>query len=79
MTTSFPETKTGLRLGLASAAVTGCLAMVLLAGLPARAEEAKTGQARLAFWPSKKSIRRMVEKIHAMTEVGKKPQSWWTS
>jgi len=39
MTTSFPETKTGLRLGLASAAVTGCLAMVLLAGLPARAEE----------------------------------------
>ena len=40
MTTSFPETKTGLRLGLASAAVTGCLAMVLLAGLPVRAEDA---------------------------------------
>jgi peptidyl-prolyl cis-trans isomerase C len=38
MTTSFPETKTGLRLGLAAA--TGCLAMVLLAGLPLRAEEA---------------------------------------
>src|ERR1700692_3124788 len=40
MTTSFPETKTGLRLGLASAAVTGCLAIVLLAGLPVRAEDA---------------------------------------
>src|SRR3979490_2957661 len=41
MTTSFPETKTGLRLGLASAAVTGCLAMVLFAGVPLRAEDAK--------------------------------------
>src|SRR5258707_4095337 len=40
MTASFPETKTGLRLGLASAAATGCLALVLLAGLPVRAEEA---------------------------------------
>src|SRR6202048_3338912 len=40
MTTSFPETKTGLRFGLASAAVTGCLAVVLLAGLPLRAEDA---------------------------------------
>src|SRR6266481_3521457 len=41
MTTSFPETKTGLRLGLASAAaVTGCLAMVLFASLPLRAEDA---------------------------------------
>ncbi|MGD0851540.1 peptidylprolyl isomerase, partial [Bradyrhizobium sp.] len=40
MTTSFPETKTGLCLGLASAAVTGCLAMVLFAGLPARADDA---------------------------------------
>src|ERR1700676_1254430 len=40
MTTSFPETKTGLRLGLASAAVAGSLAMVLLAGLPLRAEDA---------------------------------------
>ena len=38
MTTSFPETKIGLRLGLA--AVAGCLAMVLFAGLPLRAEEA---------------------------------------
>src|SRR6478672_2628492 len=40
MTTSFPETKTGLRLGLASAAATGCLAMVLLTGLPLRAQDA---------------------------------------
>src|SRR5215208_1467972 len=40
MTASFPETKTGLRLGLASAAVTGCLAMVLFGGLPLRAQEA---------------------------------------
>src|SRR3978361_776183 len=40
MTISFPETKTGLRVGLASAAVTGCLAMVLLAGAPLRAEDA---------------------------------------
>ncbi|HET6838275.1 MAG TPA: peptidylprolyl isomerase [Bradyrhizobium sp.] len=40
MTTSFPETKTGLRFGLASAAVTGCLAVALFASLPLRAEEA---------------------------------------
>src|ERR1700685_2809510 len=40
MTTSFPETKTGPRFGLASATLAGCLAMVLLAGLPARAEDA---------------------------------------
>jgi peptidyl-prolyl cis-trans isomerase C len=40
MTTSFPVTKSGPRLWLASAAVTGCLAMVLLAGLPARADDA---------------------------------------
>src|SRR6202790_3669076 len=39
MTTSFPETKTGLRLGLAAATVTGCLAMVLLAALPVRADD----------------------------------------
>jgi len=39
MTTSFPETKTGLRLGLASAAMVGCLAMALLSGLPARADD----------------------------------------
>ena len=36
-----------------------------------RAYSPKTGQARLGYWPSKKSIRRMVEKIHAMTERSK--------
>jgi len=40
MTTSFPETKTGPRLGLASATVAGCLALVLFAALPVRAEDA---------------------------------------
>src|SRR3984885_12478395 len=40
MTTSFPETKIGLRLDLASAAVTGALAMVLLTALPVRAQDA---------------------------------------
>src|ERR1700674_2220049 len=40
MTSSFPETKSGLRLGLASAAVTGCLAIILLAGHPLRADDA---------------------------------------
>src|ERR1700686_3429115 len=40
MTNSFPETKTGLRLGLASAAVTGWLAIILLAGHPLRADDA---------------------------------------
>jgi peptidyl-prolyl cis-trans isomerase C len=40
MTTSFPETKTGPRLGLASAVAAGCLAMVLFAALPVRAEDA---------------------------------------
>jgi peptidyl-prolyl cis-trans isomerase C len=43
MTTSFPETKAGLRFGLASLkaslAVTTCLAAVLVAGLPARAQD----------------------------------------
>src|SRR3979411_682803 len=39
MTRSFPETKPGLR-GLACAAVTGCLALALLAGSPVSAEEA---------------------------------------
>ena len=28
-----------------------------------------TGKARIALWPSKKSIRRMVGKIHALTEL----------
>jgi peptidyl-prolyl cis-trans isomerase C len=40
MTTSFAETKTGLRLGLASLAVTGCLAALLATGLPVRADDA---------------------------------------
>jgi peptidyl-prolyl cis-trans isomerase C len=40
MTTSSSDAKFGMRARLASAATTGCLAMVLLAGLPARAEEA---------------------------------------
>src|SRR5258707_8630182 len=40
MADSFPETKPGLRLGLASAAVTGCLAIILLAGHPLRADDA---------------------------------------
>ena len=40
MTTSFPETKTGPRFCLASAALAGCVAMVLLTGLPVRAEDA---------------------------------------
>jgi peptidyl-prolyl cis-trans isomerase C len=39
MTTSFPETKTGLRFGLASLAATACLAAVLAAGLPVRAQD----------------------------------------
>jgi group II intron reverse transcriptase/maturase len=29
----------------------------------------KTGQAYIALWPSKKSIRRMVEKIHVLTDL----------
>ena len=28
-----------------------------------------TGKARLALWPSKKSIRRMVEKVHVLTDL----------
>src|SRR5580698_7064356 len=39
MTTSFPETKTGPRLGFASAVAAGCLAMVLFASLPVRAAD----------------------------------------
>src|SRR5258708_11403750 len=38
MTFPFPETKTGLRFGLATLAVTGCLAALLAAG-PVRAED----------------------------------------
>src|SRR3954447_15025852 len=40
MTTPFPETKNGLRVGLASAAVTGLVAIVLFAGPSLRAQEA---------------------------------------
>ena len=29
----------------------------------------RTGKARIALWPSKKSIRRMVEKVNALTDV----------
>src|SRR3954453_2386344 len=39
MISTFPETKTGLRRGLA-AAVTGCVALLLFGGLPLRAEDA---------------------------------------
>ncbi len=40
MTTSFPVTKTGVRHGLVSATLAGALATVLLAGIPARADDA---------------------------------------
>src|ERR1700719_2678833 len=40
MTTSFPLTKAGPCVGLASAAMAGYFAMILLAGLPAQAEDA---------------------------------------
>src|ERR1700744_2335287 len=39
MTISFLETKTGPRLGLASAVAAGCLAVALFAGSPARADD----------------------------------------
>jgi group II intron reverse transcriptase/maturase len=39
-----------------------------------RMYSAKTGQARLGMRPSKKSIRRMVEKIHAMTATSRTSQ-----
>ena len=29
----------------------------------------KTGRASIALWPSKKSIRRMVEKVHELTDL----------
>lgn len=34
-----------------------------------RLYSAKTGKARLGMWPSKKSIKRMVQRIHAMTAL----------
>jgi peptidyl-prolyl cis-trans isomerase C len=39
MTTSLPETRTGLRFGLATLAATGCLVALLAAGIPARAAD----------------------------------------
>lgn len=36
-----------------------------------RRYSATTGKARLALWPSKKSIRRMVEKVHELTECAR--------
>ena len=41
---------------------------------------ARTGEARIGYRPSKKSIERVVEKVHALTdrgEHGKRPQRWW--
>jgi hypothetical protein len=34
-----------------------------------RRYSAQTGRARLALWPSRRSLQRMVEKIHAMTAI----------
>ena len=34
-----------------------------------RRYSAKTGKASIALWPSKKSIRRMVEKVHELTDL----------
>jgi uncharacterized membrane protein len=36
-----------------------------------RRYSATTGKPRVAQWPSKKSIRRMVEKVHALTELNR--------
>ena len=47
-----------------------------------RMYSARTGQARLGYRPSKKSIKHAVDSIHALTAErapGKRPQSWWTS
>src|SRR6202047_5187486 len=60
MTTSFPVTKTGLRQGLASAALTGCLALALLAG-PGRAEDADPVLAKVNGADIKKSDVAMAE------------------
>jgi RNA-directed DNA polymerase len=41
---------------------------------------ARTGQARIGYRPSKKSIQRAVEKVHALTgrsRTGKRPRRWW--
>lgn len=42
----------------------------------------ETGKARLGYRPSKKSIKRMVERVHALTAervLGRRPQGWWIS
>ena len=48
-----------------------------------RLYSARTGKARLGYRPSKKSIRRMVEKVHGLTAYSmsgqKKPRGWWAS
>ena len=39
-----------------------------------------TGKARLGQRPSQKSIKRMVERVHALTAerlLGRRPQGWW--
>jgi hypothetical protein len=41
-----------------------------------------TGKARLGYRPSKKSIKHMVEKLHALTDRGvhgRRPQGGWNS
>src|SRR3981081_3013644 len=47
MTSLSSRNKSGRRFGLAATAVTGCLAVALLAGLPVRAEEANPVLARV--------------------------------
>ena len=42
----------------------------------------KTGKARLGYRLSKKSLKRMVERVHALTDravLGRRPQGWWIS
>src|ERR1700760_1762093 len=55
MTSSSSETKFGRRARLLAAAATGCLAMVLLAGLPVRAEDANPVLAKVNGSEIKKS------------------------
>jgi RNA-directed DNA polymerase len=40
----------------------------------------RTGEARIGYRPSKKSIERVVEKVHALTDragTWQRPQRWW--
>ena len=53
-------------------------------GVHVRADAIKqtTGKAYMGMRPSKKSIRRMIENVHALTAEAmtwQEPQSWWTS